>query len=464
MVRFMNDESKSKEELIEELNQLRSNYDCYKFLFDNAPLSYVSIDENGKIIKVNKTWIEFFGYQADNFSGYPFENFIVPECIEDFRNFLTFFREEGLASDVEFEMLKKDGSRVLVSINGKIVYDTKGKFKKGHLIIRDIKERKKVIEAITASRQRLYSLLEELPAYVCVYGPDLSIKFVNRYLRENFDLADGKSCYKIFHGHKDKNQEPCISCPVTNVFKTKKIEISERTQINGKTYQIYDFPFIDYDGSLLTVEMGIDITERKKTQEELQESESKLKGIFAAAPIGIGLLRNMKIEWCNQRMCHMTGYEYNNLINSDTRIFYNNDKEYNRIEDLFKSNSNQSSPIDIETKWKRKDGTFFDCHLRSSPLNPLDHNKGYIITITDITDRKKAQLQLEENIQYIAFLIDHIRNPLSIISGYAELKIKDEKMHNRILNQVDKIEDLIQGLDKGWIDTEDTKQFLKSFM
>lgn len=458
----MDDEHKSREQLIEEIKQLRNNFDCYKFLFDNAPLSYISIDEDGKVIKANKTWIEYFGYESENVSGYPFEIFIAPEYIDEFRNFLANFKEEGIARDIEFEMLKKDGSRVLVSINGKIVYDTSGKFKKGHLILKDIKERKKVIEAITASRQRLYSLLEELPAYVCVYGPDLSIKFVNRYLRENFDLADGKSCYKIFHGYEDNNQEPCLSCPVLNVFKTKKIQISERKQINGKTYQIYDFPFIDYDGSLLTVEMGIDITERKKIQEELQENENKLKGIFAAAPIGIGLLRNQNIEWCNKRMCDITGYDFNSLINCDTRIFYEDQIEYNRIGELLKSN--QSCPIEIETKWKRKDGTFFDCQLRSSPLNPLDQSKGNIITIMDITDRKKAQLQLEENLQYIAFLIDHIRNPLSIISGYAELKIKDEKMHNRILNQVDKIEDLIQGLDKGWIDTEDTKEFLKSFM
>ena len=82
----------------------------------------------------------------------------------------------------------------------------------------------------------------------------------------------------------------------------------------------------------------------------------------------------------------------------------------------------------------------------------------------DITDRKKAQTQLEENIRYIAFLIDNIRNPLSIISGYAELKIEDERMNKRILNQVDRIEDLIEGLDKGWIDSEDTKEFLRSFM
>lgn len=310
----------------------------------------------------------------------------------------------------------------------------------------------------------MYSLLEELPAYVCVYGPDLSIKFVNRYLRDNFDLADGKSCHKIFHGFEDRNQEPCISCPVLKVFSNEKINISERTQVNGKTYQIYDFPFKDYDGTMLTVEMGIDITERKKIQEELQTRENTLNGIFAAAPVGIGLLTDRKIQWCNSRMCQITGYSYEELIKNHTKYFYESENEYSRVGSELELCHKENKIVDIETRWKRKDGTVFDCHIRSSPLDSLRPENGNIITIMDITDRKKAQIQLEENIQYIAFLIDNIRNPLSIISGYAELKIEDEKMNKRILNQVDKIEDLIEGLDKGWIDSEDTKEFLRSFM
>jgi len=163
-------------------------------------------------------------------------------------------------------------------------------------------------------------------------------------------------------------------------------------------------------------------------------------------------------------MCQMTGYPHEELIKNDTKVFYEQEKEYNQIGRELDTGHKENKMVEIETRWKRKNGSVFDCHLRSSPLDPLNPENGHIITIMDITDRKKAQTQLEENIHYIAFLIDNIRNPLSIISGYAELKIEDERMNKRILNQVDRIEDLIEGLDKGWIDSEDTKEFLRSFM
>ncbi|HOI76937.1 MAG TPA: PAS domain S-box protein [Methanofastidiosum sp.] len=460
----MKDEEKSKEQLLEDIAQLKEDYQCYKFLFDNAPLGYISIDKHGRIIKANRICLEYLNYSEEELIGNYLNKFISPDYLDDFTNFLDNFLEEGVAKNVEFEILKKCDKKILFSINGKIAYDSKGHCIKGHLILNNIKEKRTVLEAITAGRQRLYSLLEELPAYVCVYGPDLSMKFVNRYLRDNFDLADGKSCHKIFHGLEDRSQEPCSSCPVLGVFSTNKINISERTQINGKTYQIYDFPFKDYDGTMLTVEMGIDITERKKIQEELQTRENTLNGIFAAAPIGIGLINDRKIQWCNPRMCEMTGYSYEELNNNDTKLLYEQEKEYTHVGRELEMSHEENKMVDIETRWKRKNGSVFDCHLRSSPLDPSNPKNGNIIAIMDITDRKKAQLQLEENIQYIAFLIDNIRNPLSIISGYAELKIEDERMNKRILNQVDKIEDLIEGLDRGWIDSEDTKDFLRSFM
>jgi len=176
----MDDKEKSNEQLLEEIAQLKEKYQCYKFLFDNAPLSYISIDKDGIIIKANDTFIESLNYSKEEIIGNRLKYFIAPSYLEDFTNFFDNFLERGVVKDVEFEMVKKDGTKILFSMNGKIAYDGKRNYLKAHFILNDIKEKREVLEAITASRQRLYSLLEELPAYVCVYGPDLSIKVVNR--------------------------------------------------------------------------------------------------------------------------------------------------------------------------------------------------------------------------------------------------------------------------------------------
>lgn len=81
--------------------------------------------------------------------------------------------------------------------------------------------------------------------------------------------------------------------------------------------------------------------------------------------------------------------------------------------------------------------------------------------IVDITKRKKALIQINKNIEYFAHLVDHIRNPLAILSGVIYVNIKEEKTSTRLMKQVEKIEEIISKLDQGWMDSEDTRNFLK---
>ena len=105
-----------------------------------------------------------------------------------------------------------------------------------------------------------------------------------------------------------------------------------------------------------------------------------------------------------------------------------------------------------------------DIYIRNSPLDIDDLSKGYITLVMDITESNKAQKQLDENLEYFAHLIDHIRNPLAILSAFVQIKVDDEKTKEVVIRQVDRIEALLKQLDQGWMDTEETRKFLKKYM
>ena len=92
-----------------------------------------------------------------------------------------------------------------------------------------------------------------------------------------------------------------------------------------------------------------------------------------------------------------------------------------------------------------------------------DPSKGHITVVLDITERKKSKKQLEENLEYFAHLVDHIRNPLAIMSGFIQVEVEKEKTKERLMRQIDRIEELIKQLDQGWMDTEETRRFLKKY-
>lgn len=136
----------------------------------------------------------------------------------------------------------------------------------------EIIERKRVETALEAERQRLFSLLEVLPAYVCLQGPDYSIHYANCRFSEIFGDPQGKACYEVIH----KRSEPCPVCYTQQVFENHTPVEFEFTLLSGKSYQIYDYPFVDVDGSPLVMELGIDITARKQVEALLEHNNCEL--------------------------------------------------------------------------------------------------------------------------------------------------------------------------------------------
>jgi PAS domain S-box-containing protein len=74
--------------------------------------------------------------------------------------------------------------------------------------------------------------------------------------------------------------------------------------------------------------------------------------------------------------------------------------------------------------------------------------------------RIKSLKRIEKNIEEFAILVDHIRNPLAIISGTVEVKIPDEEVRRIIRECVEKIEEVVSRLDRGWLESEDVRKFL----
>jgi len=136
--------AKDMTEIKKSQNILIKSEKRYKSLFEQAPLSYQSLDENGCIIDVNEAWLQLLGYRKEEALGRSFADFLTPAWRPHFGENFPRFKAIGEILGIEFEMIQKDGAKILVSINGKIGYNLEGNFKQAHCLIHNI----------TAERQR----------------------------------------------------------------------------------------------------------------------------------------------------------------------------------------------------------------------------------------------------------------------------------------------------------------------
>ncbi len=155
---------------------------------------------------------------------------------------------------------------------------------------RRLEEERKLAESIQAERRRLYDVLETLPSMVSLLRPDHRVAFANRSFREKFGQPGDRRCFETRFGRT----EPCEDCETFIPLVTGQPHQREVSFPDDTLMEAFDFPFMDLDGSSLILEMGNDITARRRAEIELKQHREHLEELVAE--------RTRQLESANVRL------------------------------------------------------------------------------------------------------------------------------------------------------------------
>jgi PAS domain S-box-containing protein len=271
-----------KQRLRESLDQ--SKQQMHNF-FVEAPLPYQSLDQNGQIIEINRPWLLTLGYSAGEVIGRNFEQFLTPAYSEKYRNALLKLKAAGQFTGIELEVVRKDGSIVVASFNGKVVSDENGNFQRTQCLFVDITERHRFDKELQASEEKYRALVEHANEAIFVTQNDI-VTFCNKRMSEIL----GDSVERI------------TSEPFSNyIYATDRevaLERHRRRLAGEEVSSIHDYRIIAADGSLKWLEInGIliewegkpatlnfanDITGRKHIEAAFQQQREWLETTLAS--------------------------------------------------------------------------------------------------------------------------------------------------------------------------------------
>jgi PAS domain S-box-containing protein len=210
------------------------------------------------------------------------------------------------------------------------------------------------------------------------------------------------------------------------------------------------------------------IEQQKEYEAILRESEEKYSTLFRSANDSIFIIRGDRLEDCNTRALEVLGRTREEVFGAPIEILspaYQPDgrRSADAIREYIRR-AYAGESLSFSWEYQTADGTHRNAEITA---NRFDLRSGaYLLVIgRDITERLEMERlkdeafgQIEQNLEQFAILNDEIRNPLQVIQAIVEMdSCKEAKS---VLTQVEIIDDLVNQLDRGYIESEKVREFL----
>ena len=266
------------------------------------------------------------------------------------------------------------------------------------------------VEILETSHDYLQAIIDNIGDPVLVIDPKYHVVLANKKVKELAGGIDpvktGLFCYQVSH-HSDK---PCTgkkeSCPLKKILKTKSSVTMIHTHYdsagNKMLVEIIATPILDKKGGVLhIIEVCRDITERKKMEEALRESEIRYRSLFEQSGDAIFLLQANgpeagKILSANKVACRMHGYTKKELLNLSIFSLHTQESAAKALKRLKRIVNGET--LRFEVMHKRKDGTVFPVEV-SAALMKIGGKKLILAIDRNISKRRRAEEERDKLIK-----------------------------------------------------------------
>ena len=443
--------------------QARSLTTTLETIIHTSPLAIVALDTRGDTVTLwNQSAERMFGWSAEEILGKPVP-FLPADCQAESDQLWDQLVEQGSLQGVELHRVRKDGTRIILSLWATLLRDQQGNIVNAFGLLADITERKRMESALRLNEQSVQEL--------CEITSDVTADFDQR-IRALLDLGRRRFQLPIaaFTTLKDRQLKPMIirsdnpiiqeeailplcetlcrqaleaDHPLTlQRLRTSKME--ERPSVTMRQFETYlgsritvhgrpvgticflsdeldpvRFSEADLDFLQLMARWVSGELERQQAETRLRDSEERFRLMFENAPVGMAIIGpDKKLKKVNPSFQRLIGYTEEEIIGNTFALYTHPDD--------FRANSPVTDQFflgeipgyRLEKRYIRKDGRFIWVAVTASSLQlPSESDRLLLALIEDITARKQATEALRESENRLRALYDQAPLGIAIIDS-----------------------------------------------
>nr|HDN00597.1 PAS domain S-box protein [Deltaproteobacteria bacterium] len=260
-------------------------------------------------------------------------------------------------------------------------------------------ERNQALDKVKKTARKVQAIFKSVNDILSIMDKSLNVQEVNEYRLElsglNREQVIGKKCYKVFQ-QRDK---PCEICPVQPVFKKgEAVRMEKSTILKDGTVKYFDAqatPIFDDDGNIFqVVSLARDITDRKRAEEALCETEEKYKKVVEYSLTGVFIHQDGKYVFVNDKFAQIHGYAPEELLGKEYLTLVPPDEREKLAQIVSKRMEGAFVPFQYEVQRLRKDGEIIWCEMMANCIE-YGGRSAIMGNIIEITDRRQAERALQ---------------------------------------------------------------------
>ena len=405
---------------------LRESEEKYRNLFESAMDAIVTLDLKGSITAVNSSVLRF-GYEKEDLVGKNILDFVSkeywPAVVRDFSKVA-----QGEPAKNEVELAVPTGKILVEYYAGAIVKENN--VAGVQINIRDVTERKKSEELLRESEERFRDLFESIQDPVGIF------------VGKEGHLIDYNTAFKKSSGYTDEELKGKVFLDFVHSDDRAMVLEKYRTEYSEDEFpMIYEIRGVNKKGECIPLELSVstykkkgkvigievihrDLTERKKAEMSLRESQGRFEGLFQGNPEAAAYLGpDYRIQDVNPRFEKLFGYSLEEVKGKHINDVVVPDDRREEGETL--DRDARKGYVYRNTVRRKKDGSLVQVSVSAAPIANESGVTGIVAMYKDISDLKSAEKRMDvmnEKLRVVGGLTRHdIRNKLAAVAGSAYL-------------------------------------------
>jgi len=413
---------------------LRESEENFHRSLSDSPLGIRIVSADGKILYANQAILDIYGYASvEELKTTPHKKIYTPQSYaEHLVRKEQRQRGEYVTSNYEISIIRKDGEvRHIEVFRKEVLWNGEPQFQVLH---NDITERKRAQEILRVSEERFRALIEsslDVISMVDAQGGVLyqSPNYANVWGRAPSGEA-GKDMFKDVHPDDITLVGDAFARLLKNPKEPVQLEVRAlHTDGTWRTLDIVAHNQIENPAVRSIVVNFRDITERKKIEKALRESEEYFKEITEnSSDIVIITDKNGDMKYCSRSVERFTGYKLEEIIGKSVFRFIHPDDVQRAVSAFDKAILTKDTASNA-FRIVHKDGTErqFDGVGRNLLANPSV--AGFIMNIRDVTEHRRAQEALHASEERFRSLVEKSSDVIIVIGRDFKISYVSPTVH-----------------------------------